>query len=369
MTTKIPPELVDDQIIGRRNLIINGDMRIAQRSTSSTGNGDYVLDRFYNDYNGGTVTFAQSALSSSDTPYTHGFRKSLKVTNTSAGSDAAANYVRFQQRIEAQNLANSGWNYTSDTSFVTLSFWVKSSLAGTYAVTLQNIESSASEDYSFEFTLTANTWQKVTHAIKGNSEIVFDDDSGEGLRIMWFPHIGTNYTTSSNTLETWGAYTATDQTKDYAQNWSATASATFEVTGVQLEVGSQATTFEHRSISEELALCKRYFQKHTFPDSAAVMNGCMWLSTSMYGAYHFYPTTRVEPTTTISAGATFDVLSPSSQTGTSPTTATAQNHSNQSVEIYLLHSSSLGTQGDGVWVRSDTYSGETATFTFDAEFV
>ena len=83
MVTKVDPSVVDDQVFGRRNIIINGDMRIAERSTSSTGSGDYVLDRFYNDYNGGTVTYAQSALSSSDTPYTHGFRSALKLTNTS----------------------------------------------------------------------------------------------------------------------------------------------------------------------------------------------------------------------------------------------------------------------------------------------
>ena len=367
--TKIPPELVDDQIIGRRNLIINGDMRIAQRSTSSTGNGDYVLDRFYNDYNGGTVTYAQSSLSSSDTPYSHGFRNAIKLTNTSAGSDAAANYVRFHQRIEAQNLANSGWNYTSDTSFVTLSFWVKSSLAGTYTLSLKNIESSASEEYAFEFTLTANTWKKVTHAIKGNSELVFDNDSGEGLRVEWFPHLGTNYTTSSKTLETWGVYTSTAQGKDYGQNWSATASATFEVTGVQLEVGSQATTFEHRSIIEELALCKRYFQKHTFPDQAGVMNGCLWLSTSMYGVYHFYPEMRGVPTGTISGGGTFDVLAPTGQLGHSPTNVYIQFLSKQAAEIYLYRAAGLGTQGDGVWVRSDSDSGETATFTFTSELV
>ena len=307
MVTKVDPSVVDDQVLGRRDLIINGDMRVNQRGTLTTGGSSiYTLDRFLFDYNGGTMTCVQSDLSSSDTPYSHGFRNAIKLTNSSVGSDAAANYVRFQQRIEAQNLANSGWNYTSDTSFVTLSFWVKSSLAGTYAVTLQNIESSASEDYSFEFTLTANTWTKVTHAIKGNSEIVFDNDTGEGLRIAWFPYIGTNYTTSSNTLETWGAYTSTDQTKDYAQNWSATASATFEVTGIQLEVGDQATLFEHRSIGEELALCQRYFYKEV-RTSGALFNfvGFADNSTTAY-IQHIYPVSmRSEPTLS-STGTTGD---------------------------------------------------------------
>ena len=298
MVTKVNPSVVNDQVFGRRNLIINGDMRVNQRGTVTTsGSSVYTLDRFIFDYNGGTMTCVQSNLSSSDTPYSHGFRNAIKLTNSSVGSDAAANYVRFQQRIEAQNLANSGWNYTSDTSFVTLSFWVKSSLAGTYAVTLANIESSASEDYSFEFTLTANTWTKVTHAIKGNSEIVFDNDTGEGLRIAWFPYIGTNYTTSSNTLETWGAYTSTDQTKDYAQNWSATASATFEVTGIQLEVGSQATPFEHRSFGEELALCQRYYVELTSDRQVnPIMNCGYYNTTAVYGVIIFPTEMRTEPT-------------------------------------------------------------------------
>ena len=311
--TKVSPSVVNDQVFGRKNLIINGDMRLNERGTVSTGGSSvYTLDRYLFDYNGGTNTCVQSSLSSSDTPYTHGFRSAIKLTNTSVGTDAAANFVRFQQRIEAQNLANSGWNYTSDTSFVTLSFWVKSSLAGTYAVTLQNIESSASEDYSFEFTLTANTWQKVTHAIKGNSELVFDDDSGEGLRIMWFPHIGTNYTTSSNTLETWGAYTSTDQTKDYAQNWSVTASATFEVTGIQLEVGSQATSFEHRTFHEELFLSLRYYQSTFYGGGAVPIGGLA------YGNWKTCVPMRAAPTESLLSGNTVNRYNSSGLTGTIP---------------------------------------------------
>jgi len=357
MVTKVDASVVGDQVLGRRNLIINGDMRVAQRSTSSTGSGDYVLDRFYNDYNGGTVTYAQSSLSSSDTPYSHGFRKSMKVTNTSAGSDAAANYVRFQQRIEAQSLANSGWNYTSDTSFVTLSFWVKSSLAGTYAVCLKNIESSASEDYSFEFTLTANTWKKVTHAIKGNSEIVFDNDSGEGLRVEWFPYIGTNYTTSSNTLETWGTYLSSDQTKDYGQNWSATASATFEVTGVQLEVGDRATPFEHRSYAEELSLCQRYYQELPVQDRTFVQ-----YLTGDYaygGNINYWQPMRAAPTVT--GGSSADVYPNGAARITQSAQVSLQSPTYNSSEANV-YGSELSGSYDVYFVRSDNLK-------LNAEFV
>ena len=97
-----------------------------------------MVDRFKTDYLGGTLTTTRESLSSSDTPYTHGFRNSVKLTNTSAGSTAASDFRRLGQTIEAQDLANSGWNYTSATSFITLSFWVKSSLAGTYSGDLYN---------------------------------------------------------------------------------------------------------------------------------------------------------------------------------------------------------------------------------------
>ena len=257
MTTKIPPELVDDQVIGRRNIIINGDMRVYQRNSSTTTSNAYVVDRFKTDYLGGTLTTTRESLSSSDTPYTHGFRNSVKLTNTSAGSTAASDFRRLGQTIEAQDLANSGWNYTSATSFITLSFWVKSSLAGTYSGDLYNEDGN--QGYHFDFTLSANTWTKVTHSIKGGSGVVINNDNGSGMIVRLMPYLGTNYTTSGATAETWATYSSAYITGDYAQNWASTASATFEVTGVQLEVGDIATPFEHRSFGEELSLCQRYF--------------------------------------------------------------------------------------------------------------
>ena len=257
--TKIPPELVDDQVIGRKNIIINGDMRVYQRNSSTTTSNTFVVDRFKTDYLGGTLTTTRESLSSSDTPYTHGFRNSVKLTNTSAGSTAASDFRRLGQTIEAQDLANSGWNYTSATSFITLSFWVKSSLAGTYSGDLYNEDGN--QGYHFDFTLLANTWTKVTHSIKGGSGVVINNDNGNGMMVRVMPYLGTNYTTSGATAETWATYSSSYITGDYAQNWASTASATFEVTGVQLEVGDTATTFEHRSFGEELNLCKRYYQQ------------------------------------------------------------------------------------------------------------
>jgi len=242
---------------GNRNLIINGAMQVAQRGTSTTTSGAFICDRFSSDSSGGTVTHEQVSVSSSDTPYSSGFRKALKLTNTSAGSTATTDYRRILTKIEAQNIASSGWDYTSSSSNITLSFWVKSSLAGTYSVSMYTADGTT-QNYSFDYTLVADTWKKVSHTIPGNSNITINSDNGEGYRISIWPHLGTNYTTSGHTDETWAAYSSSSQTGDYAQNWSSTASATFFVTGVQLEVGDTATDFEHRTFADELQRCRRY---------------------------------------------------------------------------------------------------------------
>ena len=243
---------------GRRNLIINGAMQIAQRGTSNTTTNVYLLDRFKTDFDGGALTNEQVSLTSSDTPYSYGFRKALKLSNTTAGSTAASDYRRIQQRVEAQNIATSGWEYTSSSSYITFSFWVKSSVAGTYACNLQSNDGTA-QNYSFEYTVSADTWTKVTHTAPGGSNITVNNDNGQGLRIYWWPYLGTNNTTSGHTNEAWANYNSSSQTKDFAQNWASTLNATFFVTGIQLEVGENASDFEHRSYGEELALCQRYY--------------------------------------------------------------------------------------------------------------
>ena len=113
--------------LSNRNLIINGAMQVAQRGTSQTNQGYGSVDRFYTVFNGGAMTTSQESLTSGD-PYDAGFRNFVRLANTTAAS-SAAHYRRLIQLIEAQNLTNSGWNYASATSYVTLSFWVRSSVS------------------------------------------------------------------------------------------------------------------------------------------------------------------------------------------------------------------------------------------------
>ena len=253
------------QIGGRRNLVINGSMQVAQRATSSTSNGFQTVDRYNMNVSGTdeAPTIAQVDVSSSDSgdnPYTKGLTKAIRLTNGNQTSGAgASDRIRFWQIIEAQTMRNSGWNYTSTSSYVTLSFYVKSSVSQNFFVRLTTGDGT-SQSYIVETgTLTANTWTRVVKTIPGNSNIQFDDDVNQGLYIVFVPFRGTN-NTGTRPLNAWAAFDSSTMYPDMTSTWYTTNDATFEVTGLQLEVGSQATAFEHRSYGEELTLCQRYYQ-------------------------------------------------------------------------------------------------------------
>ena len=260
---KMGEVLTNSQIGGRRNIIINGAMQVAQRGTSSTTNGDFAVDRFKHSFSGTdeAPTFAQVDVASGTTPYTSGFRKSLKVTNGNQTSGAGAgDLIQLSTDLEGQDIAKSGWNYNSTSSFIVLSFYVKSSVAQNFFGYL-NITVSPTRFFPFETgTLTADTWTKVTKIIPGSSSptLAFANDTASGLQIAWFPFFGTNFTASGVSLDTWTVANNSERIPDMTTTWYTTNDATFEITGVQLEVGSQATPFEHRSFGDELALCQRY---------------------------------------------------------------------------------------------------------------
>ena len=245
-----------DNVSSRKNLIINGAMQVAQRGTSSTSDSYRTVDRTRTNHGGASVTQSQQTLTSGS-PYNEGFRYFLRVANTSTSSATSAN-MQLLQFIEAQNIAGSGWNYTSSSSNITFSCWVRSSLAGTYMFRLRTFDGT-SYAYASKFTLSADTWTKITKTIPGNSNLQFDNNNGQGLEVNISPHLGTNFTDSGFTDDAWGAYSSGSRSDDFDQNWCNTANATFDTTAWQLEVGDSASDFEHRSFAEELALCERYF--------------------------------------------------------------------------------------------------------------
>ena len=249
-----------------RNLIINGAMQVAQRGTSSTSAGYGTVDRINFQYSGTdeAPTQAQVDVASGTTPYTLGFRKAYKITNGNQTSGAGtADFINFQIKLEAQDVANSGWNYTSSSSFITLSFYIKSSVAQTFKGYLRAVDGT-SQQYPFETgSLSADTWTKITKTVSGNSNIQIDNDNGTGFQINIGAFWGTDYSDNSVTENAWGAFASSSRMKDNTSTWYTTNDATLEITGVQLEVGRVATDFEHRSFGEELALCQRYFYQLT----------------------------------------------------------------------------------------------------------
>ena len=250
--------------LSNRRLTINGDMKIAQRGTSSTSSGFQTVDRFAHFGTGWdeAITQSQSDVASGTTPYTLGFRKAFKITNgNQTGGAGTGDQLYISHKIEAQDMATSGWNYTSTSSKITLSFWVKSSVGQNFYGYLRTGD-GVSQLYPFETgSLSANTWTKITKTIIGNSNLQFDMDNNFGMEIVIAQWFGTDKT-GSVSLNAWGAWNSSNRLPDFGaamDDWYETNDATFEITGVQLEVGSVATDFEHRSFGQELALCQRYF--------------------------------------------------------------------------------------------------------------
>ena len=191
-----------------KNLMINGACLIAQRGTSATTEG-YLVDRMEVDFSGTdeAPTISQTDVAGGTTPYTSGFRKAFKITNGNQTSGAgAADRLQLFCKQEAQNIVNSGWNYLSASSYITLSFWIKSSVAQNFFGFLRTRDGTE-QRYPFETgSLSADTWTKVTKTIPGNSNITINNDNGEGLQVTVMAFMGTDYTDSGVSLNAWGAY-------------------------------------------------------------------------------------------------------------------------------------------------------------------
>ena len=349
-----------------RNLIINGAMQVAQRGTSSTTSGYGSVDRWNNFHNGTdeAPTQSQVDVASGTTPYTSGFRKALRMTNGNQTSGAGSgDYIAMQHNIEAQNLATSGWNYTSASSFVTLQFWIKSSVAQSFKGYLRTSDGTK-QVYPFDTgSLSADTWTKITKTVPGNSNIQIDNDNGGGFQVNIVAFWGTDGTASSVTENAWQAYSDSTRMKDNTSTWYTTNDATLEITGVQLEVSDHATSFQFRSFAEELALCQRYFYK--WISSVAYSNFNIGYATSTTGVetvYQLPQVMRASPSMTTSG--TFRFVGHESGSYSSNLS---------SLEITRSHTRSPYIRATGSSVQSgavgefgDSGSND-ATFSFSAE--
>jgi len=303
--------------LSNRNLIINGACAIAQRSTAPVTDDSYrTVDRFALGYGGidEHPTQARHALTSSDTgPWEKGFRYSFHVTNGNQTSGAGAgDFMEIYQYIEDQNISQSGWDYTSSSSYLTISFWVKSSVAQKFYGFLYTNQAAAGDCkmYSFEISnggsnLTADTWTKITHTIPGDSSLTFNNDNTNGLAVGIFPFEGTTYTTSGHSLNTWAAWSSSNKVPDMTSTWWTTNDATFEITGLQLEVGDVATDFEHRSYGDELARCERYYQRLGGGNAAYIATAFYYTATDVVAIVTLRTVMRATPSLVQTTGTNY----------------------------------------------------------------
>ena len=287
-----------------RNLIINGAMNVAQRSAGPTiSTGFATVDRWQTYLSGQdeVATYSQADVASGTTPYTLGFRKCFKIQNGNQTSgDGASDYFWMRYIVESQDIATSGWNYVSASSNITLSFWVKSSVAKDFKGYLRSRDGTR-QQYSFATgSLSANTWTKITKTIPGNSNLQFDTDTEAnahdgGLDINISTWFGSTYSDSGTTENAWATYTSGTRIKDYdSSSWWTTDDATFEITGIQLEVGDSATDFAHKSFAEDLALCRRYYFKPHVDNS--ILPAYQYHSSYKMTVYQFPVQMRAVPT-------------------------------------------------------------------------
>jgi hypothetical protein len=251
-----------DSLQGFRNRIINGDMRIAQRGTGAfTTTGDYPVDRFNV---GNNTDGAFSAQQDSSAPA--GFTNSVKITATTADASLGTTQnLSFRQPIEGTNVADLSWG-TANAKTVTLSFWVRSSLTGTFGGSLRN--SASNRSYPFTYSISAaDTWEYKTVTIPGDTTGTWLTTTGIGIYVFFGLGAGSD---RSGTAGAWAGAQYVSATG--AVSVIGTLNATWFVTGVQLEVGSVATPFERRPYGTELMLCQRYFWKTFAPSTAPAQN-------------------------------------------------------------------------------------------------
>jgi len=339
----------DSGALSNRNLIINGAMQVAQRGTDAkTGNATdlYGTDRFRAiENNSGSMSSQQVA----DGPV--GFYYSNKLTITGTDSSlASTEFGRQLTSIEGQNMAHLNWG-TANAQTVTLSFYVKCSVTGTFYISLFN--NAADRSFVAGYTIdAANTWERKSIKIAGPTDGTWLATNGAGVYVTWSIGAGSTYQTS--TLNSWAS--AFDMSGSDQVNLFATNAATWQLTGVQMELGTEATPFEHRSFGEELQRCKRYFEVYAPITSQNGSIGLVRPRTTVngYSSTLNYYEKRASPTATLDfdrlhkPGVAFDTISSSSvdvnsgETSSCTVNCNPDNDSTISTYAYLGKNSGQG---------------------------
>jgi hypothetical protein len=286
------------QYTGFKNRIINGAMAIDQRNAgaSLSSPSAYTLDRWYFSKGASTATYTVQQSSTAPT----GFRNSFAVNVTSGATTAAGQYSNISQFIEGYNIADLMWG-TANAQPVTFSFWVRSSLTGTFGVDFRN--NNGDRNYIASYTISsANTWEYKTISIAGDTSGTWETTNGIGIGVYWDMGVGTTYSSTAGAWTSSNVLGLTGGVKVLANT-----SASWYVTGVQLEKGSTATSFDYRPYGTELQLCQRYYEKSYNIDVAPATTGAQGVvdtssssnaSNAAYYAIVFAVQKRTAPTMT-----------------------------------------------------------------------
>ena len=287
---------------GFKNRIINGAMVIDQRNAGASGTADasYPVDRWaYYSTQASKGTWQQTP-SATETGYATrvgaGFTNYLSFTSSSAYSVVSSDYFLFEQRIEGNNASDLAWG-TANAKTVTIGFWAYSSLTGTFGGSIRN---AGTFNYSYPFTFTinaANTWEYKTITVTGPTAGTWGSGTSGCISLAFGLGVGSTYSGTANTWSGSNYISATGATSVVGTN-----GATFYITGVQLEKGSTATSFDYRPIGTELQLCQRYYETTSYPNAAqditSTQTSVLWAATFSTGQKYLVAK-RAAPTITI----------------------------------------------------------------------
>ena len=341
-----------------RNRIINGDMRIDQRNagasvTPVSGGSVYTLDRWFFDISQNSKFTTQQDAGAVTPPV--GFNDYLGVTSSSAYSVLSTDYFLLIQKIEGYNIADLAWG-TANAKTVTLSFWVRSSLTGTFGGSLSN--NAGNRVYPFSYTIsTANTWEYKTVTIAGDTSGTWLTTNGAGMQVVLGLGVGTTY---SGTAGAWTASSILSVTG--ATSVVGTNGATFYITGVQLEQNTSATPFERRLYNQELANCQRYYYSHAKGDAKVYATAAYFSSSYITSYVQFAVTMRTTPSLIVATGTDYYMMYRNSSTD-GLTTLGYGGGSPQGGELYNSTEAS-GTAGQAGFILTNNGSSSIA---FSAE--
>jgi len=291
-------EVLTNSQIGRKNIIINGAMQISQRSTSETGKGDadgyFTLDRFRMGH--GATSAGRYTMSQSSVTDLEGFSNALKIDCTTADTSIAAGEVLLvNQRIEGFNLQQLKATSTT-TRAMTLSFYAKSNASR--AIASEVLLTNGTNRQISKLHTIGTSWARYTMTVPAASSTQIDNDNSNEMQVNFWLHAGSTYTSGTLNDDALDSITNANRAVGIGSIFASTDN-TLEITGVQLEVGSVATPFEHRSFGEELRLCQRYFYVHadgSISNEYHVGVAANYASSSLYMSVYPRVTMRAVPT-------------------------------------------------------------------------